>query len=258
MFVGGLLGAMLVFLFSSLAIRAVGKAAGDIIEEVRRQFREDPGIMAGTSRPDYARAVDITAQGRAARDGRCPASWPSACPIVVGLVFRYCFASHDGGNENSGWLAVAGLLMVGTIAGILLATVLNNGGGAWDNAKKFIESGGLKDENGNVLGKGTDDPRRGRRRRHRRRPVQGHRRPVAARADQAAEHDHAGAGAAVHRVSGFGCVVCDKRQGLTLPLLLFRRPFRYSLSLCMPIHTPRAFSFARGLFGRARRLTYRE
>ena len=66
-FVGGLLGAMLVFLFSSLAIRAVGRAAGEIIEEVRRQFREDPGIMAGTSRPDYARAVDITARLPCAR-----------------------------------------------------------------------------------------------------------------------------------------------------------------------------------------------
>ena len=95
---------------------------------------------------------------------------------------------------------LAGLLMVGTIGGILMATVLNNGGGAWDNAKKFIEAGWLKDADGNVLGKRSDAARGRRRRRHRRRPVQGHRRPVAARADQAARDDHAGAGAALRRV----------------------------------------------------------
>jgi K(+)-stimulated pyrophosphate-energized sodium pump len=82
-------------------------------------------------------------------------------PVVVGLIFRFTRDSSVtvGGLEyqdSSGWLAVAGVLIVGTIGGILLATVLNNGGGAWDNAKKFIESGGLKDESGNVLGKGSD------------------------------------------------------------------------------------------------------
>jgi K(+)-stimulated pyrophosphate-energized sodium pump len=73
-------------------------------------------------------------------------------PIAVGVIFRYAY----GGDGNEGWLAVAGMLMVGTIGGVLLATYLNNAGGAWDNAKKFIESGGLKDEEGNVIGKGTD------------------------------------------------------------------------------------------------------
>src|SRR5258708_29299664 len=73
-------------------------------------------------------------------------------PIVTGLVLRYAF----GGQGNEGWLAVAGMLMVGTIGGVLLATYLNNAGGAWDNAKKFIESGGLKDADGNVQGKGTE------------------------------------------------------------------------------------------------------
>jgi K(+)-stimulated pyrophosphate-energized sodium pump len=154
-FVGALLGVMLVFLFSSLAIRSVGKVGGAIIEEVRRQFREDPGIMAGTSRPDYARAVDITAKA-ALRAMVAPGLLAVGMPVAVGLVFRFVVADlHVGEAENSGWLAVAGLLIVGTIGGIILATFLNNGGGAWDNAKKYIEAGELRDASGNVIGKGT-------------------------------------------------------------------------------------------------------
>jgi K(+)-stimulated pyrophosphate-energized sodium pump len=147
-FVGGLLGGMLVFLFSSFAIRAVGNAAGAIIEEVRRQFRADPGIMAGTSRPDYGRAVDITARA-ALREMILPGLLAVGMPIAVGLIFRYAR------EDNSGWLAVAGLLMIGTIVGIILATFLNNVGGAWDNAKKFIEAGHLRTGN-ETLGKGTE------------------------------------------------------------------------------------------------------
>jgi K(+)-stimulated pyrophosphate-energized sodium pump len=139
-FIAALIGAMLVYFFSSLAIRAVGKAAQAIIVEVRRQFREMPGIMDYTQRPDYARVVDITTRS-ALRQMILPGAVAVATPIVVGLLLR---------QE-----AVAGLLMVGTIAGVLLATVLNNGGGAWDNAKKFIEAGHLTDDQGNVLGKGT-------------------------------------------------------------------------------------------------------
>jgi K(+)-stimulated pyrophosphate-energized sodium pump len=159
-FVGGLMGVMLVFLFSSLAIRAVGSAGGAIIEEVRRQFRADPGIMAGTSRPDYAAAVDITARA-ALREMIAPGVLAVGLPIAVGLIFRY--VRNDTVTVNgvayehaSGWLAVTGLLIIGTIGGILMATVLNNGGGAWDNAKKFIESGGLKNDGGEVLGKGSE------------------------------------------------------------------------------------------------------
>jgi K(+)-stimulated pyrophosphate-energized sodium pump len=140
-FIAALIGAMLVYFFSSLAIRAVGKAAQAIIFEVRRQFREMPGIMDYTQRPDYARVVDITTRS-ALRQMILPGAVAVATPIVVGLLLR---------QE-----AVAGLLMVGTIAGVLLATVLNNGGGAWDNAKKFIEAGHLTDDKGNVLGKGTE------------------------------------------------------------------------------------------------------
>ncbi len=139
-FVAALMGAMLVYFFSSLAIRAVGKTAQTIIVEVRRQFREMPGIMDYSQRPDYARVVDITTQA-ALREMILPGVVAVAAPIIVGLLL--------------GYEAIAGMLMVGTIAGVLLATVLNNGGGAWDNAKKYIESGNLKDDEGNVLGKKT-------------------------------------------------------------------------------------------------------
>jgi K(+)-stimulated pyrophosphate-energized sodium pump len=147
-FVGAMLGAMLVFLFSSLAIRAVSQTAERIIEEVRRQFREIPGIMqydpnsgSGRGRPDYARAVDITARG-AQRAMIAPGLLAVGLPIVVGILLRA--------------EAEAALLMVGTIAGIILATVMNNGGGAWDNAKKFIEAGGLRNAKGEVEGKGSE------------------------------------------------------------------------------------------------------
>jgi Na+/H+-translocating membrane pyrophosphatase len=120
------LGAMTVFFFTSLTIRAVGKAAGVIVEEVRRQFREKKGIMAGTEDPDYAAAVDIATKS-ALREMILPGIVAVVAPVVVGLAF---------GKE-----AVAGLLMVGTIVGVLMAAYLNNAGGAWDNAKKYIEMG---------------------------------------------------------------------------------------------------------------------
>jgi len=140
-FVAAFIGAMLAFFFSALAIRAVGKAAQSIIVEVRRQFRERPGIMDYSERPDYARVVDITTQA-ALKEMVLPGVVAVATPIAVGVLL---------GHE-----AVAGMLMVGTISGVLLATVLNNGGGAWDNAKKYIESGNLLDAAGGVLGKRTE------------------------------------------------------------------------------------------------------
>ncbi|HEY7063994.1 MAG TPA: sodium-translocating pyrophosphatase [Chloroflexota bacterium] len=139
-FIGAFLGAMLIFLFSSLTIRAVGRAAGDIIEEVRRQFKANPLLMEGKARPDYGRCVDITTKA-ALREMVAPGLLAILAPIAVGLVLKA--------------EAEAGLLMVGTMAGILVATVLNNSGGSWDNAKKFIEAGNLKDESGNVVGKGS-------------------------------------------------------------------------------------------------------
>jgi K(+)-stimulated pyrophosphate-energized sodium pump len=132
---------MLVFVFSSLAIRAVGRAAGAIIVEVRRQFREMPGIMDYSQRPDYSRVVDITTRS-ALREMIPPGVVAVATPLAVGLIL--------------GYEAVAGLLMVGTITGVLLATYLNNSGGAWDNAKKYIEAGNLRDADGTVVGKGSE------------------------------------------------------------------------------------------------------
>jgi len=140
-FIAAMIAATLVYFFSSLAIRAVGTTAQTIIVEVRRQFREMPGIMDYTQRPDYARVVDITTKA-ALKQMIAPGMVAVATPILIGVLL---------GAE-----AVAGMLMVGTISGVLLATVLNNGGGAWDNAKKYIESGHLKDDDGNVLGKGSD------------------------------------------------------------------------------------------------------
>jgi len=145
-FVGALLAVMLVYLFSSWAIKAVGKTAAKIIQEVRRQFQADPGIMAGTSRPDYATAVDITARA-GLREMIMPGLLPVLAPVIVGLIFKWL------GYDSA--MVVAALLMVGTIAGIMMASFMNNGGGAWDNAKKMIEDGQLKDENGKVIGKGT-------------------------------------------------------------------------------------------------------
>ncbi|MGD0079280.1 MAG: sodium-translocating pyrophosphatase [Methanoregula sp.] len=124
-FVGALLGAMLIFLFASLAIRAVSKTAQYVITEVREQFK-DPAIMAGTKKPDYARVIDITTVG-ALKNMVLPGIIAVAFPIIIGVTLKY--------------EALAGFLMVGTIAGILLALILNNAGGAWDNAKKYIESG---------------------------------------------------------------------------------------------------------------------
>jgi len=130
-FIGGLLGAMLVFVFTALALKAVGKAAGSIVEEVRRQFKAEPRLMTGEVKPDYGKCVDITTQA-ALKQMIFPGFLAVALPITVGLVFK---------KEGLGAEAVAGFIMVGTITGLLLATVLNNAGGAWDNAKKYIEAG---------------------------------------------------------------------------------------------------------------------
>lgn len=142
-FVGGLLGAMLVFLFASLAIRAVGKAAQIVIEDVRDQFKNDPGILAGTSKPNYGRTVDIVTRG-ALRQMVLPGILAVSMPIIVGIVFKNLYnlmGGTRGTNTATGAEVVAGFLMVATIVGILMALFLNNSGGAWDNAKKFIEAG---------------------------------------------------------------------------------------------------------------------
>lgn len=146
-FIGAMLGAMLVFLFSALAIRAVGKTASYIIEEVRRQFKKK-GILQGKVKPNYASCVDITTVG-ALKNMVLPGALAVIFPIVVGLVL--------------GYEAAAGLLMSGTITGILLATFMNNSGGAWDNAKKYVELGahggkGSETHKATVVGDTVGDP----------------------------------------------------------------------------------------------------
>ena len=125
-FIGAMLGAMLIFLFASLAIRAVGEAAYDVVNEVRRQFKENPGIMKGTKKPDYAKCVDICAVS-ALKKMVAPGLLVVAMTLIVGLVLKV--------------EAVGAYILVATIVGILLALLMNTGGGAWDNAKKYIESG---------------------------------------------------------------------------------------------------------------------
>jgi len=136
-FVASLIGAALVILFSSFAIQAVGKSAFAVIEEVRRQFREDPGIMAGTSKPDYGACVDMVTKA-ALKQMVVPGLLAVGVPIAVGFIFRFFNTAVDPTLAAE---SVAGLLMVGTISGILFAIFMNNGGGAWDNAKKLIETG---------------------------------------------------------------------------------------------------------------------
>ena len=135
-FVGAFMGAALVFLFTAFAIRSVGRAAWTIIKDVRAQFKEKPGIMAGTEKPDYGRTVDICTRG-ALREMVVPGLLAVLTPIAVGFIFKYI---HITPGLPAGE-PVGGTLMVGTMAGILMALVLNTGGGAWDYAKKFILAG---------------------------------------------------------------------------------------------------------------------
>ncbi|MBX3187928.1 MAG: sodium-translocating pyrophosphatase [Labilithrix sp.] len=157
-FLAALLGASVVFVFSGLAIRAVVRDAQAVIEEVRRQLRDDPGILARTSRPDYARCVDIVTAG--ALEGMIvPGLLGAAAPVAVGLFF----GATARGDRFLAAEAVAAALMAATIAGVLLASFMNTGGAAWDNAKKLIETGELGGKGGSahkasVVGDGVGDP----------------------------------------------------------------------------------------------------
>ena len=145
---GIFIGGMLPFMFSAYTMNSVGKAANQMIEEVRRQFREDAGIMAGTSKPDYARCVDIST-GAALHEMIIPAVMAVIAPLLVGFVM---------GTE-----ALGGMLAGALVTGVLLAIMMSNAGGAWDNAKKYVESGvyggkGSETHKAAVVGDTVGDP----------------------------------------------------------------------------------------------------
>lgn len=146
--IGLFIGAMLPFLFSAMTMNSVGKAANQMIEEVRRQFREDPGIMAGTSKPDHARCVDISTAA-ALKEMILPGLMAIVAPLAVGFLL--------------GTAALAGMLGGALSSGVLLAIMMANAGGAWDNAKKYIEEGnfggkGSESHKAAVVGDTVGDP----------------------------------------------------------------------------------------------------
>ena len=140
---GLFIGAMMAYVFCAMTMKAVGRAAGSMVEEVRRQFREIPGIMEGKGTPDYARCVDISTAG-AQREMVAPSLLAVVVPVIVGLIL--------------GIPGVLGLLAGGMVGGFVLATMLNNAGGAWDNAKKYIEKGA---HGGKRLADGAKNPTHG-------------------------------------------------------------------------------------------------
>jgi K(+)-stimulated pyrophosphate-energized sodium pump len=137
---GLFIGGMMAFVFCAMTMKAVGRAAGSMVNEVRRQFKEMPGIMEGKETPDYAKCVDISTTG-AQKEMIVPSLLAIIVPVLTGLIL--------------GVPGVMGLLAGGLTCGFVLATMLNNAGGAWDNAKKFIEKGNF---GGKKLPDGSKNP----------------------------------------------------------------------------------------------------
>ncbi len=155
-FIGALMGAMLVFLFSAWAIKAVGRSAQSIIQNVRDQFKAKPGILQGTEKPDYAQAVDIVTRS-ALREMVKPGILVVSMPVLIGVIFKLLYKADL--SNATGAEVVAAMLLVGTIVGVITALFLNNSGGAWDNAKKYIEL--EKKDLEHNMGKGSEKHKAG-------------------------------------------------------------------------------------------------